>query len=125
MDIPPWSGADDPPYMPRIRRVFADRLGERMEKVRQTIHALRSHADATPAETAERLVGAVHDLSGTSASVGAAELGALAFGLAARAQAWRELPDSVSADEREAAITDLEALLDAAARFQGWMESAP
>jgi len=124
MDIPPWSGADDPPYMPRIRRVFAGQLGERTDKVRQMIDTLRA-GDTAPAEMAEQLIAAVHDLSGTSASVGAAELGALAFGLAVRGEAWRKLPDAVSGDEREAAITDLKALLDAAARFQRWMEFAP
>ncbi len=84
---------EEPDFMPRLRRMFASFLPIRLDIARRALDDL-SNEVADPREAFEALHAVAHDLAGTSASVGAEELGEVSFRIA---HATRTLMRSESA----------------------------
>ena len=102
MDTPPWKGIDEPDFMPKIRRTFAELLPGRLERGRRALDGLLAHGPAEVEADLEALRGVAHDLAGTARTMGAPEVGDHAL--------------SVTATLREARERD-------AATFLRWMEA--
>ena len=122
MSTPPWFGTDEPEFMPRVRRTFADQLTARMRTLRDACTVLAQEPGS--AEAIEQIRATAHDLSGTAATVGAAEVGRLAIGITNTMREWsRDTPD---ADPPVSELTTRVAELEEAGReFLGWMEWKP
>lgn len=118
----------EPEFMPRMRRLFADGLGERQARLNRGLDGVaESIAADRPLreEDLEELFLASHSLKGTAPGFGAEELGWLAEGLCRLVKEWtpdappapdqmeraRELLDQIEGECREAvARADAESL---------------
>lgn len=115
---PPWRHADDPPWLGRVREVFAERLAVRLAAVeRARGEAARGEIGAA---TRQALFKAAHDVAGTAASVGGARLGRAARAVAERVD-LRGAPGAV--EPTPALSADLTEFDAAARQFLRWAGS--
>lgn len=100
----------EPDFMPRLRRIFADGLPERVARMRRGLDGVAAAvaAGVPPGEDhLEELFLASHSLKGTAPGFGALDLGTDAGTLSAIAQSWGpEAPPSPEGLERARYLID-------------------
>mgnify|MGYP006292438327 FL=1 len=121
---PPWEGVEEPPHIPPIRALFAERLAGFGRTAREVVQRWRSGDAPTGAEIAE-LYRMCHQIQGSAEPLGGRQLGraAAAFtGLFSGRPTGKDTPDPAS---RQPLADAGERLIAEISRYEAWVRESP
>ena len=120
---PPWTGQNEPEYMPRLRRHFAESLDDRLSVADAALARLSdpAHVPEPGSPRPERSLHLfAHSLQGTAPGLGGSRLGDLGYELAEYTRDWET--GGIPAGGLDGARRQVDEIRAAAAEYRGWVE---
>jgi hypothetical protein len=120
---PPWEGVEEPPHIPPIRALFAERLAGFGGAARQIVERWRS-GDAPTGEEVAELYRMCHQIQGSAEPLGGVELGGAAAAFTGIFSGRPSAEEPPTPEQRQPLAEAADQLVREIARYERWVRGS-